>query len=123
MPDAPSDTADDATTTEADSNATGATADAHGGSDAEADDTEGSNPYIHRPGGEEPLTSNTPDGEREFGRDGWILVAGIVIAFLVVPALIYWRPPALPFEIAFLILPLLPAVLLALLAVWITTTT
>ncbi|MFB6300970.1 MAG: hypothetical protein ABEH65_12000 [Halobacteriales archaeon] len=102
-----------------DSDATGR----QGDTDSEADDTASGDPYIHRPEGAEPLTTDTPTEKREFGWDGWALVVGIVIAFLIVPALIYWRPPALPFEVAFLILPLLPAVLLALLAVWVTTTT
>jgi len=63
-----------------------------------------------------------PDGEG-FDRHGWVLVAGVVACFLVVPGLIYLRPaiPAaagLPFFATFLILPLVPAVLLGLLAVW-----
>ena len=62
------------------------------------------------------------DGEG-FDRHGWVLVAGVVACFLVVPGLIYLRPaiPAaagLPFFATFLILPLVPAVLLGLLAVW-----
>ncbi len=57
----------------------------------------------------------------EFGRKGWLLVAAIVVAFIVVPVVIYVRPPGLPFVVAYLVLPLAPAVLLALLAVWITT--
>jgi hypothetical protein len=66
--------------------------------------------------------TETTDGEG-VDRHGWVLVAGVVACFLVVPGLIYLRPaiPAaagLPFFATFLILPLVPAVLLGLLAVW-----
>jgi len=62
------------------------------------------------------------DGEG-VDQHGWVLVSGVVACFLVVPGLIYLRPaiPAaagLPFFATFLILPLVPAVLLGLLAVW-----
>lgn len=58
--------------------------------------------------------------EREtFGLRGWVLVGVLVLSFLVVPAVIVFVPPAaLPFEVAFLILPLLPALLLGAIAVW-----
>lgn len=55
---------------------------------------------------------------KEFGRRGWVLVGVLVIALLIVPGLIVAAPPALPFEIAFLALPMLPAVLLGIVAVW-----
>jgi hypothetical protein len=66
------------------------------------------------------LPGPEPDG---FGDRGWVLVATVVLAFLVVPGIIYLRP-ALPgeaglsFVVAMLILPLVPAVLLGLTAVW-----
>ena len=72
--------------------------------------------YVHRPDG-----APTAPPEREFGRSGWLLVAAIAVAFVVVPLVIYVRPPGLPFVVAYLALPLVPAVLLALLAVWVTT--
>jgi hypothetical protein len=58
--------------------------------------------------------------EREsFGLRGWVLVGVLLVAFVVVPAIILFVPPAaLPFEVAFLILPLLPALLLGAVAVW-----
>ncbi|PSP75998.1 hypothetical protein BRC86_02495 [Halobacteriales archaeon QS_3_64_16] len=58
--------------------------------------------------------------EREsFGLRGWVLVGILLLAFLVVPTIILFVPPAaLPFEVAFLILPLLPAILLGAVAVW-----
>lgn len=62
-----------------------------------------------------------PDGGDAFGRRGWLLVASVFVAFLVIPAVIYLRPPGLPFVVAYLVLPLAPAVVLAILAVWITT--
>lgn len=48
----------------------------------------------------------------------WALVAAVATAFLLIPALILWRPPALPFRVSFIILPLLPAIGLAVVAVW-----
>jgi hypothetical protein len=59
-------------------------------------------------------------GEDDFGTAGWLLVAAVFVAFVVVPVLIAVRPPGLPFRVAYLVLPLVPAVLLALLAVWVT---
>ena len=62
------------------------------------------------------------DEDDAFGRAGWLLVAAIVVALGVVPLVIALRPPDLPFVAAYLVLPLLPAVLLALVAVYVTTT-
>lgn len=61
----------------------------------------------------------TVPGREEFGRRGWVLVAVLIVSFLVIPGIIILAPPsALPFEVAFLILPLLPAFLLGAVAVW-----
>lgn len=58
-----------------------------------------------------------------FGARGWLLVAVVVLSVLVVPGVVYLFPalPAdagLPFLAAMLVLPMLPAVLLGLTAVW-----
>jgi hypothetical protein len=58
-----------------------------------------------------------------FGRQGWVLVAVVVLCVLVVPGAIYLFPAApagagLPFLAAMLVLPMLPAVALGLVAVW-----
>jgi hypothetical protein len=63
-----------------------------------------------------------PDPEG-FGRRGWLLVAAVVASVLVVPGVVYLFPatPAeagVPFLVAMLVLPLVPAVLLGLVAVW-----
>ncbi|MFC7213926.1 hypothetical protein ACFQO4_07510 [Saliphagus sp. GCM10025334] len=60
-------------------------------------------------------------GDREFGRRGWVLVGMIVLAFIVAPGLILLTPPDMDYWFALLILPLLPATMLALTAVWATT--
>ena len=103
--------------------------------------------YVHRPGEDDPAADADPvSGSASddtvkadtgatggaslpgpeptgFGDRGWVLVATVVIAFLVIPGVIYLRP-ALPgeaglsFIVAMLILPLVPAVLLGLTAVW-----
>lgn len=73
----------------------------------------------------DPIEGDGPASDSEFGWQGWLLVGAIFVAFLVVPALIYLNARgvvALPFRFSFLVLPLLPAIVLALLAVWITTT-
>lgn len=96
-------------------------------------DTDG---YVHRadettrdgPAGDEP-TADSPHPERTepepagFGARGWFLVAAVVLSVLVVPGVVYLFPalPAdagLPFIAAMLVLPMLPAVLLGLTAVW-----
>jgi hypothetical protein len=69
------------------------------------------------------------DEGREFGWRGWILVAWILVALVVVPALLFYLPQAgaftkslgLGFRDAFLVLPLVPALVLGALAVWATT--
>ncbi|MFP8955314.1 hypothetical protein ACLI4Y_01195 [Natrialbaceae archaeon A-CW3] len=68
---------------------------------------------------EEPIHPESVD--REFGRRGWILVGMIVVAFIVAPGLILLIPPDTSYLFALLIIPLVPAVLLALTAVWATT--
>jgi hypothetical protein len=70
--------------------------------------------------GEPAAETGTSDG---IDRRGWALVAALATALLVVPGTIYLFPalPAeagLPFFAAMLVLPLAPAVLLGLVAVW-----
>ena len=68
-------------------------------------------------------------GDREFGVRGWLLVAMLFVALVVVPVLLYFVPRArwltaslgLGYRDAFLVLPLVPALVLAALAVWATT--
>jgi len=69
------------------------------------------------------------DASREFGWRGWVLVAWLLVALVVVPALLFYLPQAgaftkslgLGFRDAFLVLPLVPALVLGALAVWATT--
>ncbi|MCT9097711.1 hypothetical protein [Haloarchaeobius sp. HME9146] len=89
------------------------------------DDDDGG--YVHRPGavGSDGETSDGvvhPDSvEREFDYRGWTLVGVIVFAFLVAPIVVYLRPPALPYWVALLAFPMLPALFLGVMAVWATT--
>jgi len=83
--------------------------------------------YVHQPDGTASAESSEPyTGKAEgegFGSQGWILVAGVVVCFLLIPGYIYLNPTA-PAQIGwtffatFLVLPFIPAVLLGLLAVW-----
>ncbi|OVE84848.1 hypothetical protein [Natronolimnobius baerhuensis] len=57
---------------------------------------------------------------REFDWRGWTLIGVIVFAFIVAPVTILLLPPA-DYLFALIILPLAPAVLLAVTAVWATT--
>ena len=64
--------------------------------------------------------------DRAFDWRGWTLVAAVVVAFLAVPGIIYLYPRApsavgLTFWDTYLVLPMIPAVVLGLLAVWATT--
>ncbi|MFW5938331.1 MAG: hypothetical protein ACOCSN_05235 [Halanaeroarchaeum sp.] len=81
--------------------------------------------YVHVPegerGGESPAGGEpTADG---FGRKGWALTAVLFICVLVIPGIIYAYPYAagafgFTFFATYLALPLVPAVLLGLVAVW-----
>jgi hypothetical protein len=58
-----------------------------------------------------------------FGGRGWLLVGIVVLTFLVIPVVVYLYPAAaggdsLPFLVGLIVLPMLPAVLLGLTAVW-----
>jgi hypothetical protein len=58
-----------------------------------------------------------------FGGRGWLLVGVVVLTFLVIPVVVYLYPAAaggdsLPFLVGLIVLPMLPAVLLGLTAVW-----
>lgn len=84
--------------------------------------------YVHRPDEASAVDADSeaytgkPEGEG-FGRQGWLLVAAVIVCFLVIPGTIYLYPTA-PAELGwtffatFLALPLVPAVILGLLAVW-----
>ncbi|PSQ39269.1 hypothetical protein BRD13_03415 [Halobacteriales archaeon SW_5_70_135] len=79
--------------------------------------------YVHDPGetdasaGESAPTADA-GGDEGMGRRGWVLLAAVVLAFFGAPAVVYLRPPGVPFEVAFLVVPLVPAFLLGTVAVW-----
>jgi len=59
---------------------------------------------------------------REFDWRGWALVGVIFFAFIIAPVTIYLVPPGVEgYRFALLVLPLAPALLLAITAVWATT--
>ena len=74
--------------------------------------------YVHEP---DSMGTTSAGTEEQRGTDGnpqgWLLIGAIVLAFVVAPALIWLQPLALPFKFAYLVLPLIPAFLLATLAV------
>ena len=95
--------------------------------------------YVHRPGGSDaPAGAADNDGSGAagsaeasgggtepagFGSRGWVLVGVLVVCTLVVPGIIYVRPGILsavgiPYIASLLVLPLLPAAVLGLTAVW-----
>jgi len=75
-----------------------------------------------RPIGDDHEPVHPATADREFDWRGWTLVGVIVFAFLAAPTLIYLVPPgAEGYRFALLIVPLAPAILLAITAVWATT--
>ncbi len=75
----------------------------------------------HTRGGDRHSTDPVAS-DREFGWRGWVLVGIVFVSFVVVPLLILRYPPVtFSYRVAFLILPLAPAVLLGIAAVWATT--
>lgn len=57
--------------------------------------------------------------EAPFSWEGWILVGMLLVALLVIPGIILYRPPTdVSFRFAYLILPTIPAVALGIVAVW-----
>ena len=105
------------------------------GADATADGTTDGG-YVHVPGADEGADATDSDGDGSgdptaadepaadgFGREGWALTAAIFTCALVIPGIIYVYPYAagwfgLPFFATYLALPLVPALLLGLVAVW-----
>jgi ABC-type glycerol-3-phosphate transport system permease component len=74
----------------------------------------------------EPEVVHPEEVDRNFDWRGWSLVAAIFVAFLVIPGAIYLYPHApsvvgLSFWDTYLVLPMIPAIVLGLLAVWATT--
>ncbi|WP_435176067.1 hypothetical protein [Halorussus sp. AFM4] len=57
-------------------------------------------------------------GREEWDWRGWVLVGVIVVCFLVIPATILYLPPVRPYRFAYLVLPMIPAILLGATAVW-----
>lgn len=87
--------------------------------DADGERREGTLEREEADAGEGPV--HPDDADREFGRQGWVLVGVIVFAFVVSPLAIVLWPPDLHYFVALLILPLAPALALAVTAVWATT--
>lgn len=72
---------------------------------------------------EPPVDADTAADEEGLGRAGWVLVAAVVVAVLVVPGAIYLWPAGgrvlgATYRSAMLVLPMVPALILGLIAVW-----
>jgi len=72
-----------------------------------------------------PATATGPRGAAPdgFGTAGWVLAAAVFVLTIVIPGAIYLYPELLgtfgaAFFVTYLLLPLVPAVLLGLIAVW-----
>lgn len=78
--------------------------------------------YVHEPDG----PPSPADGREEFGARGWLLVGALFLALVVVPVFILFIPSSRPLiaslgltlRDAYLVLPLVPALVLGALAVW-----
>jgi hypothetical protein len=77
--------------------------------------------YVHEPDG----PPSPAEGREEFGLRGWLLVAVLLVALVVVPVFILFIPSSRPLiaalgltlRDAYLVLPLLPALVLGAVAV------
>lgn len=66
---------------------------------------------------------NAESDAENLGRTGWLIVGVVSLAFLVIPGVIYLAPVlldtfGLSFIATYLVLPLVPAIALGSLAVW-----
>jgi hypothetical protein len=91
-----------------------------------SDDRDGDSPLTDEDDADDAPTVHPDAVDREFDWRGWALVGAIFVAFVVVPGIIYLYPHApstvgLSFWDTYLVLPMIPAVILGLLAVWATT--
>lgn len=84
--------------------------------------------YVHTPGaldgdgdGDDDEPAHPDAVDREFDWRGWTLVAVLLVAFVIAPLIVYLRPPVLPWYVTLVIVPLIPAFLLGIVAVWATT--
>lgn len=103
-------------------------ADGDDGADQEGDRNEGRDGSPGDRTSGEISHGGSPD-DREFGWRGWVLVGFVLVAFFVVPGALYAFAYAREFVTslglgwrqAYLVLPLVPALILGVLAVWATT--
>ena len=71
---------------------------------------------------DEGYESNHPAiANRDFSWRGWVLVGVIIVAFVISPLIIRLIPPGDGYLFALIVVPLVPAVILAITAVWATT--
>ncbi len=83
--------------------------------DSETSDEQGDDSWLQNP-------VHPEETDREFDWRGWLLVGVIVLAFIVAPvSILLWPPTGANYFAALMILPLVPALLLAVVAVWATT--
>ena len=90
------------------------------GSDGTEPDVDEEEPDVDERKSDPDGTEPNPDG---FGRRGWVLTGVLLMCVLVIPGVIYAYPYAagsfgLTFFGTYLVLPLIPALLLGLVAVW-----
>jgi len=94
-----------------------------------SDESDAAAGYRHAPDGSLRGDEGTGPGvlhpsaiDREFDWRGWTLVAVMLVAFVIAPVTIYLVPPsAEAYFTVLIVFPLLPALLLAVVAVWATT--
>ena len=89
------------------------------------DAADGDGPTVTVTTGEAPTDAEaeTNPPEEGLGRSGWVLVAAVVVAVLVIPGMVYLWPAGgrvfgATYRTAMLVLPMIPALILGLIAVW-----
>lgn len=86
--------------------------------DAETDGGEPTRTTTHRPGDD---VVHPDAAGRSWSWRGDLLLVVLFCSLIVAPLIVYLRPPAIEWRVRLLILPLLPGLLLAAVAVWATT--
>lgn len=94
--------------------------------DADADANTDTDTVPEAASEDDPMAVHPEEVDREFDYRGWTLVVAVFVAFIAIPGIIFLYPHVGPmfgltFWDTYLALPMIPAIVLGVLAVWATT--